>query len=186
MVNDRGEPQLDNYTSVSPRGARRCGLYYNAIRVSFKSVRFQSPVCSKLSANFNITPNTFKIPDHSILICNVSLSAYDVSHSEQEDSQTLTQTESEFSRLNRNYNVDVVPLNIFQDDQCREQLNDVIRKLESAENIRDEIDSVYEEFVSTLHTEMDKHLRYRDINSEARKRKRHFGKPWWCDELNIL
>ena len=32
---------------------------------------------------------------------------------------------------------------------------------------------------------MDTRLRYRHINKRAKKRKRHFGKPWWCEELNI-
>ena len=32
---------------------------------------------------------------------------------------------------------------------------------------------------------MDMRLRYRHISKWANKRKRHFGKPWWCDELNI-
>ena len=103
-----------------------------------------------------------------------------------EHSQTLCDNDLKFSKLNRKYKVDSVPPNIFHGEHCLDQLNDVIHKLESAENVRGEIDSLYEKLVSTLHMEMDTHLRYRDINKGAKKRKRHFGKPCWCNELNIL
>ena len=49
-----------------------------------------------------------------------------------------------------------------------------------------EIDAIYTNLVDVIHSEMDNNLNYRDIRAGAKKRKRHFAKPWWSEELNKL
>lgn len=49
-----------------------------------------------------------------------------------------------------------------------------------------EIDAIYTNLVDVIHSEMDNNLNYRDISAGAKKRKRHFAKPWWSEELKKL
>ena len=187
-MNGRGDPKMDNYTSVSPRGHAVVDYIITPYECLQNVTGFKVLLVQNCLEQFCITPNTAKIPDHSILTCTVTLSMYHACSSRVEDgnSQTFSDSDLDFSNLSRKYKVDSVPQNIFTSEQCLNRLNDVIYKLETSENVQGEIDILYENLVSTLHTEMDTHLRYRDINKGAKRRKRHFGKPWWCEELNIL
>ena len=74
-------------------------------------------------------------------------------------SQTLSGLDT--SQLNRKYKVESVPPNIFSGEECLEQLNDIIYRLETVENVQEEIDTLYEKLVSTLHTEMNSQLKQR-------------------------
>ena len=163
IVNGRGEPTMDNYTSVSPRGH---GVVDNII-TPYECLRnvteFKVLLVQDYLKQFKITPNTAKIPDHSILKCTITLSVYNSSQMKDMYSQTVSDADLDTSKLNRKYKVDSVPPNIFTSEQCLDQLNDVINQLETTQNVR-EIDSLYEILVSTFHSEMDTHLRYQDIN----------------------
>ena len=184
IVNGRGEPTMDNFTSVSPRGQAVVDYIITPYDCLRNVSDFKVSLVQDCLKRFKIIPNTAKIPDHSILSCTITFSTYNDTQTEVEYSQTSCDLDT--SQLNRKYKVESVPPNIFSGEECLEQLNDIIYRLETAESAREEIDSLYEKLVSTLHTEMNTQLRYRDINKGAKKRKRHFGKPWWCDELNIL
>ena len=186
IVNRRGEPNLDNFTSVSPREHAVVDYIITPYECLQNETEFKVLLVQGCLKQFQITPNKAKIPDHSILKCMITLSTYNSTQTEDEYSLMLKDPDLNSSKLNRKYKVDSVPPNIFTDEQCLNQLSDVIHRLETTQNAHEEIDSLYKKLVSTLQAEMDTHLRYSDINKGAKKRKRYFGKPWWCDELNML
>ena len=186
IVNRRGEPNLDNFTSVSPREHAVVAYIITPYECLQNETEFKVLLVQDCLKQFQITPNKAKIPDHSILKCMITLSTYNSTQTEDEYSQMLKDPDLNSSKLNRKYKVDSVPPNIFTDEQCLNQLSDVIHRLETTQNAHEENYSLYKKLVSTLHAEMDTHLRYSDINKGTIKRKRYFGKPWWCDELNML
>ena len=187
VLNGRGEPKCDNYTFISPRG--KSVVDYMMIPYShLKSVsNFQVHSVSELLRKFDIKPGTAKIPDHSLLTCVMNLSRYDISHNEpgttSEENEACSYGNQPTFRM---YEVRNVPQNILSDDISTEAVERIIFRLENDRMTQREFDAIYTNLVDVIHSEMDNNLNYRDIRAGAKKRKRHFAKPWWSEELKKL
>ena len=59
---------------------------------------------------------------------------------------------------------------MFESNLCRQQLNDLILRIENCDKNQCEIDALYEDFVQTVHVEMDAKMDYKDIRPGALKR----------------
>ena len=139
---------------------------------------------------FNILPGRATIPDHSILQCTVNMSLFE-SNTDTSGTPDNAGGQSELTSNNmhtpfRKYDAKSVNDNMFESNMCLQQLNDLITRIENCENNQCEIDALYEDFIHTVHIEMDAKMDYKDIRPGARKRKKHFAKPWWCNKLKDL
>ncbi|CAG2232511.1 unnamed protein product [Mytilus edulis] len=123
-------------------------------------------------------------PDHSFLQCSVQLSGYSKLNEinfDKED-QASGNTDNSHNFLKRKYNVKSISTNIFSSERCVVALNGIIDSLLRVQNVKNEIDAIYDTLINTLHDEMSEHILYKDIRSSTRKVKNR-GKPYWNNEL---
>ncbi|CAG2240243.1 unnamed protein product [Mytilus edulis] len=126
-------------------------------------------------------------PDHSFLQCSVQLSGYSKLNEinfDKED-QASGNTDNSHNFLKRKYNVKSISTNIFSSERCVVALNGIIDSLLRVQNVKNEIDAIYDTLINTLHDEMSEHILYKDIRSSTRKVKNR-GKPYWNNELKNL
>ncbi len=147
-------------------------------------------IVSKLLSDFNITPGSAKVPDHSVLMTRLNLSQYECMSREPAADENHINGDytgnPRSSEVFRKYDVTNVQQDLFSSDECQLQLNNLVTKLENTQNVESEIDGLYNELLSVVHSEMDAKLLYKDVNAGAKRRKRHFYKPWWSRELKDL
>ena len=134
-----------------------------------------------------MNPGTAKIPDHSKLTCIVNLSCAETLQNEfsakYEDNETLSYGEQPSFRT---YEVRNIPQDILSDDISTDAIESIIYKLENENIAQREIDAICTNLVDVIHLEIDRNLNYWDIRAGADKRKRHFTKTWWCEDLREL
>jgi hypothetical protein len=63
--------------------------------------------------------------------------------------------------------------------------NEILLCIERQMTYQREIDSIYDQFCKIYYDEMDKNLRFKNVNKKAKKRHRQL-KPFWNDELSFL
>ena len=79
IVNGRGEPTMDNFTSVSPRGQAVVDYIITPYDCLRNVSDFKVSLVQDCLKRFKIIPNTAKIPDHSILSCLLNFFNIDLS-----------------------------------------------------------------------------------------------------------
>ncbi|VDI02802.1 Hypothetical predicted protein [Mytilus galloprovincialis] len=122
------------------------------------------------------------VPDHSLLTWNMCLyfPIEDQVSKNKDKNQTVTKIIK--------YDTKSLPENWLIGDSIVTEINRVILQLEQSEASQQNIDKMYENFVSVLKTEMSEKLSSKEIrisnafNNKARKCK----KPWWNSELTML
>ena len=187
VLNGRGDPKLDNYTFISPRGKSVVDYMVTPYSQLTSVSNFHVQSVSELLRKFDIRPGTAKIPDHSVITCVLNLSCYETLQNETDATNTENLTLSYNDQPTfRKYDVRNVPQDILSDDISVEAIERLIHKLENENITQREIDAIYTSLVDVIHTEMDNNLNYRDIRAGAKKRKRYFTKPWWSQELKVL
>ena len=129
------------------------------------------------------------VPDHSLLSCSTHSSLYEQFRPPALDSRTrrsdvITPTETQGS-THRRYEVRILPGAIFQSEQCRMCLISVITVLESNIVKQGDIGTAYQQFLDTLHEEMDSELTFKEYTPGMRSHRKH-SKPYWNDELKEL
>jgi len=153
-LNGRINSEDDNYTFVSPTG--KSVVDYIAVPYTdFKNCsNFEVKLISDIMTDYDIHPAAgATIPDHSVLICELTISNYLSARTEKTDYSQNHENETR-----RVYNVSSIPIDIFNNERCARAITTVTQTLENYQNRNDEIDVIYKEFVDLLHDEMDKHL----------------------------
>ncbi|CAG2254736.1 unnamed protein product [Mytilus edulis] len=181
VLNGRSEKDSDNYTYVSKTG--KSVVDYIAVPYADlnKYSKFKVQLISDILLLFDITPAAkATIPDHSILSCSLSISDYTSNYSENcNDSNVCSKR--------RKYNVCNVPNDIFANQRCTRAILSVIEQMENCLNVKNEIDKLYGNFVTVLHSEMDNHLPFKDVGGNVtKKRRKQIQKPYWNTELREL
>ena len=64
-------------------------------------------------------------------------------------------------------------------------LNSIIDSMLRTQDVKSEINNIYETHINTLHEEMRERHVYRDINASSNRAKNR-TKPYWNDELKKL
>ncbi|CAG2202982.1 unnamed protein product [Mytilus edulis] len=181
VLNGRLEKDSDNYTYVSKTG--KSVVDYIAVPYADlnKYSKFKVQLISDILLLYDITPAAkATIPDHSILSCSLSISDYTSNYSENgKDSNVCSKR--------RKYNVCNVPNDIFANQRCTRAILSVIEQMENCLNVKNEIDKLYGNFVTVLHSEMDNHLPFKDAGGNVtKKRRKQIQKPYWNTELREL
>ncbi|CAC5379517.1 unnamed protein product [Mytilus coruscus] len=121
------------------------------------------------------------VPDHSLLTWNMCL--YFPTEDQVSKNKDKNQTVMKIK-----YDTKSVPEDWLNGESVVTEINRVILQLEQSEASQQNIDKMYENFVSVLKTEMSEKLQSKEIrisnaiNNKARKCK----KPWWNSELTML
>ncbi|CAC5411941.1 unnamed protein product [Mytilus coruscus] len=91
-------------------------------------------------------------------------------------------------RKTTKYNTRNLPDDWLPTSSVISEINEIIRRLESSEATQDNIDRVYEYFVSVIKNEMSSKLPSKTIciHDGASNKKRKCRKPWWNDDLTVL
>ncbi|CAC5385800.1 unnamed protein product [Mytilus coruscus] len=121
------------------------------------------------------------VPDHSLLTWNMCLffTIEDQVSKNKDKNQTVMKIK---------YDTKSVPEDWLSGESVVTEINRVILQLEQSEASQQNIDKMYENFVSVLKAEMSEKLQSKEIrisnafNNKARKCK----KPWWNSELTML
>ena len=191
ILNGRGDPKLDNYTSVSPRG--RAVVDYMIVPRDQLSLfsEFQVQTVSDLANEHRLTPSS-RMPDHSVLKCALCLTPWSsirpklpghcVTGSVDPAVDQPTQTSRRY-KLEGGENI----ANMFNSPQCVTALTRIIDSFLEIRTRRITLNTLYEELIATIHGEMDSHMEYIDINM-SRKSKRRFRvhKPFWNRTLTDM
>ena len=175
----------DNYTSISNKGVA-VSDYMIVSQAHFKLIKdFKVLTVTEATDSYGIVPHVLtKRPDHSLLTSHFSFSQFhefDNSANDQPNQGSLNDS----SFVHRKYNVKILPDDLFHSDQCRNSLLSIIDRLEKSHMIQSDIDQMYDDLLSTIHTEMDDKLDYKDYSPSTKKRRRN-KKPHWNDELEKL
>ncbi|CAC5418951.1 unnamed protein product [Mytilus coruscus] len=118
------------------------------------------------------------VPDHSFLSWDFSLN-----FSSGIETNNITQN----VRKTTKYDTRNLPDDWLLTSSAISEINGLIQHLESSEATQDNIDRVYEDFVSVIKIEMSKFLsKTIRIHDGASNKKRKCRKPWWNDDLTIL
>ena len=135
---------------------------------------------------YGITPHSrAKVPDHSLLTCTMDIYGYSVIGRRMSSTATTANrgrhVEANES-VHRRYRVNPLPSDIFINQRCAQTLISIIDSLQAAHMEQNALDSLYESFLKSVHTEMDNELEYKDYTPHTSKRKRSY-KPYWNEHL---
>ena len=186
IVNGRFAPASDNYTYISTRG-KSVVDYFLVPKLQLHYVSdFSVTTVTDATEQYDITldMNT-KIPDHSLVNCNLNLSRYEDFHEYMINGETHGTGNGRYSThhpVHRRYRVSILPRDLFDNERSRRCLGDIITRLHTAARDQDHIDTAYQELIGHIHTEMDTNLSYKDYTPGTQKRRKR-SKPYWDDEL---
>ena len=123
-----------------------------------------------------------KLPDHSLLSCAIHLHTYRIHYN---SGTGLNKTrcnrglepKGDAQQVHRLYRTNVLPDNMFQNERSRRCLTSIITDLQTSIQHQDDVDTIYNRFIDTVHTEMDTCLDYTDftpgMKSRRQQRKTH-------------
>ena len=118
------------------------------------------------------------VPDHSFLTWNVNLK---FAFSDEGISRIYE------PKRKIKYDTQNIPQDWLLDHDIIEKIDNIIRRLENGENTQVSVDSLYENFVNIIKSEMSQKLSSKFIICSGYDNKqRKCRKPWWNDELTRL
>ena len=186
VLNGRFKANGDNFTSISTKGS----AVVDYIIVPYDNLgyvtNFNVNTISDILQQFDIQPSEMtKLPDHSILVCDYRLTEYfEPPNNDIQDVNKMLQSDSDPILQNRKYRRENITYNMFENDRTKKVLVNIIEQLENKCKSVDELNLLYTNFVSELHSVMDDCLKYKD---SCRKKMRNIiYKPWWNNDLKQL
>ena len=178
MLNGRGDADADNLTSVSHRGLAVVDycIVPQAEFHLFKNFTVQ-PVRSLCNEhNIQQHPDA-RLPDHSILSCSVTIEGLNLLSECKQEALTI-----------RKYNFAEMPHDFMLNQNCREQVQMCINRLQTAEINQANVDNMYGDFCKLVQYEMNENIPNWDCKTSANSsefKKCKANKAWWnqgCQE----
>ena len=123
-------------------------------------------------------PTSCCIPDHSLLSWNVTVQS-------SMPFACKTENEPQWQHENKVYDRNV-PSDF--GETMKDEIIDLVRRLEDEVTTVQSIDAVYEEFVNIVKLEASKRVTVKTVynNEYTMRRPKHRNKPWWSDSLKLL
>ena len=186
MLNGRFDAAYDNYTFVSSRGRSVVDyMLVPAMQLQYVS-DFRVTTVTEAIDEYAITPHSLaKAPDHSILTCTLSLSQYEHFKLRAASDSRSESRGSGGGHVHRRYKVNMLPQDMFLNERCARSLHRIISSLQARHLRQQDIDDTYQDFMDTLHGEMDDTLEYKDLTPGIKRRHKH-SKPYWNATLKAL
>ena len=175
----------DNFTCVSSKG-RSVVDYILVPTEQFDLISdFHVSTMTDVLTEHAIIPHAHAtIPDHSLVTCTINMTHFVSSQVTASGDQTqyMNSCDQGSDPVNRRYNVNILPQDLFENERCRRSLLGIIESLEYRATTQDRVDQIYKTFSDTLHSEMDANLNYKDFTPAMKKRRRR-SKPYWDENL---
>ena len=190
VLNGRLNPENDNYTCISTKGASVVDYIMVPHDVYFKCTKFNVYTMADLVDKYNLIPllgNRCKLPDHSILHTEFCItSTVNETECSEEMIENTNSHDSEFNMYySKKYRFKNVPDLFMSSESWKSGVIELIDYFVNVRKNQDEIDKGYGEFCKLLLGEMDGYLKYSDASKRVRKRfKNH--KPFWNQRLTEL
>ncbi|VDI16798.1 Hypothetical predicted protein [Mytilus galloprovincialis] len=128
---------------------------------------------SKCINEINYMPE--KIPDHSLLLCDLIIGC-------KYDSNT-TNCDINSDDQNKKFKVTNLPNDFMNRDEIVTKVNEVIMNIENSIRITENVQTAYDEFQMLIHGEMENKLPKKSFNNGISKRKKTLYKPYWNADL---
>ena len=188
-LNGRFDQDKDNYTYVTPRG-KSVVDYMIMPHTHFNIIQnFEVVLVSEAIDKYGIDFGSASIPDHSIIRCNINIAynKHKQDYVDNKNNQVNHDMENDNSYMSRKYITNNIPADIFTNERAARAIIKVIEKIENAQDTKQSVDEVYQEFVDIVHAEMENKLSYKIRGRKStRKNGRRHRKHWWNDELSNL
>ena len=172
-VNGRFDIQRDNYTSISQKGSAVVDLIIVPGAQLNNISDFHVTTMTDALDLYGITPHSrAKVLDHSLLTYKMDIYGYSAIGRRMSSTAT-TATRGRHVEANesvhRRYRVNPLPSDIFTNQSCAQTLVSIIDSLQAAHMEHNALDSLYESFLKSVHTEMDNELEYKDYTPHTSK-----------------
>ena len=179
-------PKKDNFTFVDKKGRSVVDYILVSCEQFTKFDQFEVLLMSD-TVNRSNYGTKCRIPDHSIIKCVINLSDYDGLKSGQ---TVITKGRPIIKNeccTERTYKLNGVPLDFLENEQRRSAIFNLCNRFLHDNVNQNEVDDVYENFLSECRSEMDTKIPFKDskvhFSSQTVKRSK---KPWWNNNLQRL
>ncbi|VDI47596.1 Hypothetical predicted protein [Mytilus galloprovincialis] len=119
-----------------------------------------------------------KIPDHSLLVCDVIIPG-------GPKTQNIDVLKSDPKVQNRKFKLTNVPNDFLKNIGIIEKVNETIIRIENSIQITQNVQTAYNEFQLLIHSEMENKLSVLNLTNGSQKRKKSLYKPYWNDNLSL-
>ncbi|CAC5399804.1 unnamed protein product [Mytilus coruscus] len=167
-----GRIGINDFTYISPQG--KSVVDYMCVPHEQFNDFLDFKVLKMIDIINQVNYNPEKIPDHSILLCEIKVPKVCI----ERNTQTIDETTSN----TRKYRVNNIPDN-FLDSAIRDRINETINCIENAINVENNVQSAFDEFCVLLKDEMDDKLPKMKPKPDFNRYGKSRYKPYWNDYL---
>ena len=168
IINGRLNAAMDDFTSLSKKGKSVVDYFFCPHENLSDVINFEVKRISNIINELNILPG--KLPDHSILLCEIKTTFTMAAVTNGPNCKKLTNSGFGYKRN--------VPDNFFNENVMA-LVNETIYKIENG----NEINHLYDEICKAYYMEIDNKLSKKHNFRQGKKRS---GKPWWNEELERM
>ena len=176
ILNGRVTPQYNNFTYVTARGNSVPDYLFTPMDNLSKCKEVKIHLMTDIINQNNLVPPD-QIPDHSILTGTFRTAEHPTPNAENTVRQKETTDEQ-----SKKKNINKINDDFFMTPEIREQVNEMIRKLEENATNQDNIDKHYADIKALFAGELDKLPDKCSNNAKQNKNKRQ-GSAFWNEEL---
>ena len=187
VLNGRFKPEDDNYTSISTKGL----AVVDYLLTSHKGL--------KMCENFKVLPvrqycddfdiilnnNQVKLPDHSILCCNIYYSKYCQLKKETSKPTQLSVNPNNERTDIRRYKYREIPNCFMCSTETMTLVQNTIERIEHCHFNQTSVNELYDSICELYNNEIERYIPYSLENSKKKLRK-CISKPWWNSNLDKL
>jgi len=185
VVNGRINNEENSFTCRTSRGLSVVDYFIVPHNMVSSCKQFRVVSCSDIIEDENLQTILGKrchIPDHNLLILDISVNVDMLHHS---DSADHVDNNAQNNGGNVFYNLRKTPNNFMSSEICVKTMLNIINSIERSRQEQTKIDQIYEQFTDLVITEMNKCIPNFIIGGR-RKKKLKIRKPFWNSELQDL
>ena len=168
----------NDFTSISSKGTSVVDYiavpHENIGDCSLFNVKTVSDIISENRLE-SMVSSTCKAPDHSLLTLKYNVGFPNSTSCTDPNDQTHVD-------INKRYNYGTMSEQFLRSETWINILDSLIEKVESGNKSQSHVDTLYDEMLSEIFTEMDAHINYREASKSTRKHYKNH-KPFWNNEL---
>lgn len=185
VLNGRLNAVDNNYTYVTTRGKSVVDYIICPLSQLSSVLNFEVKLMSDLINPVNYGERC-RVSDHSLLISKWCLSGFTSMNRTHRGTRQINRPTADVV-VNRMYTIDPPVIDFLTNPRKRNALLNMCNNQLNALSTQDEVDEVYDRFVSECHAEMNEMFSYKDYKAGFEKKTNKFkAKPWWCAELDDL
>ena len=183
VLNGRVTPEKSNkFTFQSTRGLSQVDyvvtMHDNLALCNTMNIKSCTEIINNLNLEQLVAP-TSRIPDHSLLTLDLSLSFHVL---EGIDDENAAPTNADVNKQQKNkYIVRNIPQEFLQSPGVCTALHNIINKIECNRETQNDVDNIYNELIDVIIQEMNSVLLV--PSSKHTKKRFKIRKPYWNDDL---